>query len=134
MLTKKEGDSNCRARLGRRQLRHRCDGLIAGLWPALRAAQLSPTEALWIVCGRWLGTREVHRDDQATFGLGTNLETRHMGFGDVGDDGETKPEPVRAGGSLWDGALKGIEQTSDLVGWHERSGVGHGQDRSSGPG
>jgi hypothetical protein len=30
-------------------------------------------------------------------------------LGDVGDDGEAETEPVRAGGSVWGGALEGFD-------------------------
>ena len=57
-----------------------------------------------------------------------------MGLGDVGDDGQAETEPVRAGGPVRGGALEGLEQTADLVGRYEGSGVGHGERRFCGAG
>jgi len=52
-----------------------------------------------------------------------------MCAGDVGDQGEAGPEPVRAGGSVRRGVLEGLEQTVDLVRRHDGARVGHGQRR-----
>lgn len=55
------------------------------------------------VCGK------VQGDGQAAFGSGVDLEAGSVGLGDVGDDGEAETEPVRAGGSVWGGALEGFD-------------------------
>lgn len=64
--------------------------------------------------GRQAG-RKTHCDGQADAGPGTDFEVGSVGLGDVGDDGQAKAMPVRAGGPVRGGALEGFEQSADLV-------------------
>ena len=43
---------------------------------------------------------EADNDGQAAFGLGTDQEAGCVGFGDVGDDGQTETETVLTGGPV----------------------------------
>jgi hypothetical protein len=78
--------------------------------------------------------RKAHRDGQAAFGSGMDLEAGSVGFGDVGDDGQAETKPVRAGGPVRGGALEGLDQAADLVWRYGGSGVGHGKRRCCGAG
>ena len=89
---------------------------------------------LGFVRGRMLarrcGSRKADFDREAAFGSGTDLESRSVGFGDVGNDRQAETETIWAGGPVRGGALEGLEQTADLVCCYGRAGVGHRERRS----
>src|ERR1700722_12013815 len=74
------------------------------------------------------------RDGQTAFRAGKDLEAGSVGLGNVGDDGQAETEPARVGGPVRGAALKGLQESADLVRRHRGSGIGHGERDCSGAG